>query len=39
MFKENDVFVVDWGFWDVVDFLEEVRFYVKMLCYLLKGVK
>lgn len=25
-FKENDVFIVDWGFWDVVDFLEEVGF-------------
>lgn len=39
MFKENDAFVVDRGFRDAVDFLEEARFHVKMPCYLPKGAK
>lgn len=38
-FKENDVFIVDRGFWDAVDFLEEAGFQVKMPCYLPKGSK
>lgn len=39
MFKENDAFVVDRGFRDAVDFLEEARFHVKMPCYLPKCAK
>lgn len=39
MFKENDAFVVDRGFRDAVDFLEETRFHLKMPCYLPKGAK
>lgn len=38
-FKENDVFIVDRGFRDAVDFLEEAGFQVKMPCYLPKGSK
>lgn len=36
-FTENDVFVVDRGFRDAVDILEEAGFHVKMPCYLPKG--
>lgn len=39
MFKENDAFVVDRGFRDAVDFLEEAGFHVKIPCYLPKGAK
>ena len=38
-FKENDLFVVDRGFRDAVDFLEEAGFRVQMPCYLSKGTK
>lgn len=37
-FQENDIFIVDRGFRDVVDFLEE-GFNVKMLFYFKKGLK
>lgn len=38
-FLENDIFIVDRGFWDVVEFLEEEGFNVKMLFYFKKGLK
>ena len=38
-FKENDLFVVDLGFRDAVDFLEVAGFRVEMPCYLSKGTK
>lgn len=38
-FQENDILIVDRGFQDAVDFLEEERFKVKMPFYLKKGSK
>lgn len=38
-FTENDVFVVDRGFRDAIDFLGEAGFRVKLPCYLPKGAK
>lgn len=38
-FQENDIFIVERGFRDAVDFLEEEGFNVKMPFYLKKGSK
>lgn len=36
-FYEDDVFVVDRGFWDLVDMFEELGIRVEMFCLMSRG--
>lgn len=37
--KESDIFILDWGFWDVFEFLEDGGFYIEFFVFFLKFFK
>lgn len=37
--KEGDIFILDWGFWDVFEFLEDGGFYIEFFVFFLKFFK